>query len=61
MPSAFRNSKNLAEWLRLDYFRFPRTLPRLRATLVWLTLFACVFGVGAAPTPQTCLARDSAG
>jgi hypothetical protein len=48
MPSAFRNPKNLAEWLRLDYFRFPRTLPRLRATLVWLTLLACVFGIGAA-------------
>jgi hypothetical protein len=48
MPSAFRNPKNLAEWLRLDYFRFPRTLPRLRATFVWLTLLVCVFGLGAA-------------
>src|SRR5438876_154439 len=48
MPSAFRTPKNLAEWLRLDYFRFPRQLPRLRRALCWATLSLCIGFVGAA-------------
>jgi hypothetical protein len=48
MPSAFRNPKNLADWLRLDYFRYPRRLPWLFRWLCWSTLLACVGGVGAA-------------
>jgi hypothetical protein len=48
MPSAFRNPKNLADWLRLDYFRYPRGLPRWRRILCWGALLVCVAGLGAA-------------
>jgi hypothetical protein len=48
MPSAFRTPKNLAEWLRLDYFRYPRRLPRLRRALGWAALLLCVGGLCAA-------------
>ena len=40
MPSAFRNPKNLAEWLELDFFRRPRSLSRWKSMLIWLTFVA---------------------
>src|SRR5581483_5003907 len=48
MPSAFRNPKNLAEWLRLDYFRRPRALWRWRRALAWAALVLSIGGLGAA-------------
>ena len=45
MPSAFRNQKNLAEWVELDYFRRQRWLKRWRRLLTWGTLVACIAGV----------------
>ena len=38
MPSAFRNPKNLAEWLELDFFRRPRSLGKWKSMLIWLTI-----------------------
>src|SRR5262245_12859974 len=48
MPSAFRNSKNLPEWLQLDFFRRRRELGRLKRTLIWGTLIVTVAGAAAA-------------
>src|SRR5262245_6400130 len=46
MPSAFRNPKNLSEWLRTDYFNRPRRLPRFKRVLCWATLFFCAAALG---------------
>src|SRR5690349_13889132 len=48
MPSAFRNSKNLAEWLELDFFRRPRSLSRWKSMLIWLAFVALLAGAAAA-------------
>jgi hypothetical protein len=54
MPSEFRNQKNLAEWVELDYFRRQRGLKRWRRILTWLTLAVCLAGVTvAAVLPHT--------
>jgi hypothetical protein len=47
MPSAFRDPKNLPEWIELDYFRRSRFLWWLRRRVTWLTLLAGV-ALGAA-------------
>ncbi|MBI1915208.1 MAG: hypothetical protein HYS12_10785 [Planctomycetes bacterium] len=48
MPSAFRNQKNLKEWLELDYYQRPRGLRRWRNRLTLLLLVLCVVGVAGA-------------
>lgn len=48
MPSAFRNQKNLSEWVELDYFRRQRRLKRWRRLLTWGTLVVCITGVAIA-------------
>jgi hypothetical protein len=46
MPSAFRNPKNLADWLRLDYFNRRRRLPRLKTALCWAALLVTAAALG---------------
>src|SRR5215468_7910897 len=48
MPSAFRNQKNLKEWLELDYYQRPRGLRRWCNRLTLLLLLLCVVGVAGA-------------
>lgn len=48
MPSAFRNPKNLPEWLQLDFFRRRRDLGRVKRALIWGTLVVTVVGSAAA-------------
>lgn len=48
MPSAFRNPKNLPEWLQLDFFRFRRPLGRWKSGLGWGMLVVCLAGSAAA-------------
>jgi predicted CXXCH cytochrome family protein len=45
MPSAFRNQKNLNEWLELDYYQRPRGLRRWCNRLTFLLLVFCLAGV----------------
>jgi hypothetical protein len=42
MSSAFRDPKNLPDWIELDYFRRSRFLWWLRRRVTWLTLLVCV-------------------
>jgi hypothetical protein len=48
MPSAFRNQKNLNEWLELDYYQRPRGLRRWRNRLTLLLFVLCAAGVAGA-------------
>jgi len=48
MPSAFRNQKNLNEWLELDYYQRPRGMWRWRNRLTLLLFVLCVAGVAGA-------------
>ena len=41
MLSFLRNSKVIADWLELDYFRRRRRLPRLRRVVTWTAFLAC--------------------
>jgi hypothetical protein len=46
MSSAFRDPKNLSEWIELDYFRRSRFLGWLRRRATWVTLGVSVLLVG---------------
>jgi hypothetical protein len=42
MPSALRDSKTLAEWIELDYFRRPRPYRRLKRSIFWATFLGAI-------------------
>src|SRR4051812_19339779 len=48
MPSAFRDPKNLSEWIELDYFRRSRFLGWLRRRATWVTFGVSVLLVSVA-------------
>lgn len=48
MPSFFRTSKNLPEWIELDYYQRPRGLRRWRRFFTWTTLLLCAGGIAIA-------------